>query len=195
MGPQTFYGGVRYRAPMDAGGGTVGGRRTYASLRAVAHDLAATLRQSPAARPDRALVPPDMRERIMLAVTQVNGCRWCSFAHSRMALRAGVPPEEVRSLLGACVDGCPDAEATALLYAQHWTEAQGRTDPVARERLVGAYGPERAEAIERVIRAMNTANLVGNTIDAVMSRLTRGRWTRAIRVDWTLRVPAFARPR
>jgi len=41
---------------------------------------------------------------------------------------------------------------------------------------------------------MNTANLVGNTIDAVMSRLTRGGWARAIRVDWRVRDPTFARP-
>lgn len=178
--------------PMDATDGTVGGRRTFAGVRAMAHDTAATLRQLPAARADRALVPPDMRERIMLAVTRVNGCRWCSFMHTGMALRAGVAPEQVRSLLGACVDGCPEGEVTALLYAQHWADTQGHADPSARERLVEAYGPERAGAIERVIRTMNTANLVGNTIDAVMSRLTRGRWARAIRVDWTVRVPAFA---
>jgi len=180
--------------PMDAGGGTVGGRRTYGSLRAASHDLATTLRHVGAARADRALVPPDMRERIMLAVTQVNGCRWCSYMHTGMALRAGVPPGEVRSLLGACVDGCPDGEVTALLYAQHWADTQGHADPSARERLVEAYSPERAEAIERVVRTMNTANLVGNTIDAVMSRLTRGGWARAIRVDWRVRDPAFARP-
>ena len=29
-------------------------------------------------------------ERIMLAVTQVNGCRYCDFGHTRLALRAGV---------------------------------------------------------------------------------------------------------
>ncbi len=180
---------------MDGRELTVDGKRSYTSLRAMVHDLAATLRQVPLAREGRGrrIVPPDMRERIMLAVTQVNGCRWCSFAHSRLALSAGVAPDEVRALLDACVEGCPEGEVAALLYAQHWAEAQGRTDPSGRAMLVDAYGPERVEAIEHIIRSMNTANLVGNTIDAVMSRLTRGRWAHAIRVDWTFKVPAFAR--
>ena len=33
---------------------------------------------------------PAFRERIMLAVTRVNACRFCTFAHSRAALQAGM---------------------------------------------------------------------------------------------------------
>ncbi len=172
----------------------MGGRRTSGSLRAASHELATTLRQVGAARADRALVPQGMRERIMLAVTQVNGCRWCSYMHAGMAMRAGVPPGEVRSLLDARLDGCPEGEVTALPYAQHWAEAQGRADASARERRVGAYGQSRAEAIERAIAKVNIANLLGNTIDAAISRLTKGRWAHAIRAGWKVRVPAFARP-
>ena len=32
---------------------------------------------------------PDFIERIMLAVTEVNGCAICSYAHTKMALEAG----------------------------------------------------------------------------------------------------------
>jgi AhpD family alkylhydroperoxidase len=121
-------------------------------------------------------------ERLMLSVTHVNGCRWCSFAHSRMAMSAGLGPDEVRGLLGGVAEGAPESELAALLYAQHWAETGGRPDPAARARLVGSYGPAGAEAIERVIRVINTANLFGNTVDRVMGRLTRGKWSSVIRV-------------
>ncbi len=34
-------------------------------------------------------------ERIMLAVTEVNGCPLCSFAHTKMALESGMSNEEI----------------------------------------------------------------------------------------------------
>jgi len=158
------------------------GVRTYTSLRHLAADLASTMRSARALRADRAAgrVGTAFSERLMLCVTSVNGCRWCSFAHSRMALAAGLGPEEVRGLLGGVADGAPEGELPALLYAQHWAETGGRPDTAARARLVGTYGPASAEAIERVIRVINTANMLGNTVDRVMGRLTRGRWASAI---------------
>ena len=33
---------------------------------------------------------PAFRERLFLAVTQVNGCRYCSYYHARQALLIGV---------------------------------------------------------------------------------------------------------
>ena len=35
------------------------------------------------------------KERIMLAVTEVNGCAMCSYAHTQMALEAGLSSEDV----------------------------------------------------------------------------------------------------
>ena len=36
------------------------------------------------------LVPRPFRERLMLAVTAVYGCRYCSWLHTREALRSGI---------------------------------------------------------------------------------------------------------
>jgi len=38
-------------------------------------------------------------ERIMLAVTQVNGCRLCSYAHTKIALENGLEQNEISALL------------------------------------------------------------------------------------------------
>src|SRR3972149_658132 len=38
-------------------------------------------------------------EKIMLVVSSVNGCRYCSYGHSRVALAVGVSETELQSLL------------------------------------------------------------------------------------------------
>jgi AhpD family alkylhydroperoxidase len=37
-------------------------------------------------------------ERVMMAITQVNGCRYCSFVHTKAALMSGVTSEEIRAI-------------------------------------------------------------------------------------------------
>ncbi len=75
-------------------------------------------------------------EKIMLAVTQVNGCRWCSYGHSKAALAAGVSPAELQALLQqADLSGFPEREAVALTFAQHYAESADQPDPAAVQRL------------------------------------------------------------
>jgi AhpD family alkylhydroperoxidase len=114
------------------------------------------------------------RERLMLAVTAVNGCRYCSFYHAQEALKAGLPEEELRQMLAGVVDGAPEEELPALLYAQHWAEANGKPDAAARQTLARTYGPERATAIETVLRMIHMGNLLGNTGDYWLYRLSFG---------------------
>lgn len=120
------------------------------------------------------LVSYAFRERLMLAVTAVNGCRYCSYYHAKEALRAGLPEEELRQLLAGVVDEAPAEELPALLYAQHWAETSGQPDPAARQKLVQTYGVERARAIETVLRMIRMGNLLGNTADYWLYRLSRG---------------------
>lgn len=37
-------------------------------------------------------------EKIMLVVTQVNGCRYCDYGHTRMAVRSGVSLDDIGKL-------------------------------------------------------------------------------------------------
>jgi AhpD family alkylhydroperoxidase len=60
-------------------------------------------RRSMARRRMRDLVPAAFRERLMMVVTEVNGCRYCSYSHARLALSAGVSREELR-LVGDVLD-------------------------------------------------------------------------------------------
>jgi AhpD family alkylhydroperoxidase len=126
-------------------------------------------------------------ERIMMAVTQVNGCRYCNYGHAKAALAAGVTPEEIEALRQADFSLTPEEQLTALLYAQHYAETQGSTDPEADDRLNREYGEEAAGDIRAFIRFMTFGNLAGNTIDATLSRFT-GCSAPGSSVWWELRI-------
>ncbi|HUU63616.1 MAG TPA: carboxymuconolactone decarboxylase family protein [Dehalococcoidia bacterium] len=121
-------------------------------------------------------IPSAFRERLMLSVTSVYGCRYCCWLHTREALRSGVEQEEIAGLLTGSMDNCPEDEAIALLYAQHWADSDARPDPEAVGRLDEAYGAEKAEAINLILRMIRVGNLSGNTWDRLLSRISRGRW-------------------
>jgi AhpD family alkylhydroperoxidase len=110
-------------------------------------------------------------EKIMLAVTAVNGCRYCSYGHARMALASGVSPEEVDLLLGGEVGHASPEEAPALFFAQHYAESGGHPDPEMMQKLVQTYGQERARDILAHVRMITLGNLSGNTFDVLLSRL------------------------
>jgi AhpD family alkylhydroperoxidase len=121
------------------------------------------------------LVSPAFRERLMLAVTAVNGCRYCSWFHTRQALKSGLTAEEIRGLLAGDVANCPLDEAVAVAYAQHWAESDAHPDPKAVQRLEQAYGHQKTEAIHLTLRMIRMANLLGNSWDYLIYRISFGR--------------------
>jgi len=163
-------------------------RRTYHSL----GELVADLRMLTAQRREiRGLMrggalAPAFRERLMLVVTQVNRCRYCSYAHARAALSAGVPQEEIGALAGGAFEGSPPDEVPALLYAQHWAEAGGKPEAPVRERVLARYGEQTVKRIELALRMIRVGNLSGNTFDYLLYRISFGRWGAWKRVDSAL---------
>ena len=115
----------------------------------------------------------------MLAVTEVNGCRYCAYAHARMALAAGVSRADVDALARGGLDGSPPGQVAALLYAQHWAETDAKPDPEVRLRVLETYGQAKTEAIELSMRLIRVGNLTGNTWDYLMYRVSSGRWGNA----------------
>ncbi len=116
-------------------------------------------------------VSKSFAERIMLAVTQVNGCRYCQYGHARVALKSGVTAKEIQYLQNGELGKLPPDEFDALMFAQHYAETAGNPDPDAWQRLVSAYGLETAVDIMAYIRMIMIGNLAGNTLDAFLSRL------------------------
>ena len=113
-------------------------------------------------------------ERIMLAVTAVNGCRYCSWVHVRAALKTGTSKKDALAMLGQRFDHVDGKELVALLFAQHHAETRGNVERENLKALVRARGVVQASRILLAIAAITIGNLAGNTIDAFESRL-RGR--------------------
>ena len=73
---------------------------------------------------------PALREKIMLAVSSVNECRYCQWGHTRLATAQGVPLDEVNEILGyQSLEARSSAEAAAILFAQDYAENHGAFDP------------------------------------------------------------------
>jgi AhpD family alkylhydroperoxidase len=153
-------------------------RRIYHSLSEVVADLKAIMARRDQMKPlmRGELIDAAFRERLMLAVTAVNGCRYCSYLHAKQALVEGMSSEEVKALQDGELANSPTEELAALLYAQHWAETRGKPEPAARRRVTERYGEEMVEAMELALRTIQMANLLGNTMDYTLYRVSFGRW-------------------
>jgi AhpD family alkylhydroperoxidase len=113
-----------------------------------------------------------LREKVMLGVTSVNDCRWCSWLHSGIALAHGVDLEELKSLLEPGTFGAlDDREGTAVLFAQHFAETLRRPTPAARRALARQFTWWQRTEIMAWIHFIYFANLAGNSADAWLARL------------------------
>jgi AhpD family alkylhydroperoxidase len=110
-------------------------------------------------------------EKIMMAVTAVNGCRYCAYFHTRQALKEGVLEDEVARILSLELGDFPPEEAVALAFAQHWAETQGQPDPEAERRFYETYGPQVSADILNWMRMISMGNLLGNSWDALLWRV------------------------
>ncbi len=152
-------------------------RRTY-TLRAFWRDFREMMGQRALIRKTvRHLISPQFRERLMMVVTEVNGCRYCRYFHVQESAKAGLSERELRALLtGQIPPDAPAEEIPALFYAQHWAAQDGNPDPEYRRALEARYGSEMAEAIHIVLRMIRMGNLLGNTWDYLLYRFSFGRW-------------------
>lgn len=112
-------------------------------------------------------------QRIRLAVTEVNGCELCSYAHAKYALEAGMDRAEVRSLLGGVTDGVPDEQLPAIAFGQHYADTRGHPDPLAWQAIVEQYGQQQALCVLVATRTMMWGNAMGIPLSALRARFQR----------------------
>ena len=111
-------------------------------------------------------------ERIMLAVTEVNGCKLCAQGHAKMALKSGLSEKEIQDLLSDDKKLVPEHEGVAILYATHFADTGGRTDKDTDRRLFETYGSETARGIIAAIDMIMLGNAVGIIYGCFTDRLS-----------------------
>lgn len=116
-------------------------------------------------------IAPNFAEKIMLTVTGVNGCIYCSYLHAKTALEKGVKDEEIQNILKGEFENTPEEEVIALLYAQHWTENAGNPDTKTREKVIDYYGLEKTQYIEFYMQRVNIGNLISNTVETFKNNI------------------------
>lgn len=125
-----------------------------------------------AKRADR--VSDRFAEKIMLAVTAVNECQYCTRYHTDLAQETGVDRETITSILENDVESAVDAdELPALLFAQRYAETNENPGRDAVTALQRTYGEATAADIHAFVRAIYFGNLLGNTYDGVRFTLAR----------------------
>lgn len=120
---------------------------------------------------EKKLVSNQFKERIMLAVTEVNGCEACSYAHTKFALEEGMSQEEISSILSGEMGVIPEEETVAIFFAQHYTDQNGKSSKESWQRLVDEYGFEKSMVILAIIRMMISGNIYGIAVSAMQTRL------------------------
>lgn len=112
-----------------------------------------------------------LRERLMMAVTEVNGCAMCSWYHTRVALEGGMAADEIRRMLAGEFQNVPDEEITAVLFAQHYADTRGKPDSAAWDKLRKQYGRDAALAMLGAVRGIMLGNAIGIPAGSLLGRL------------------------
>lgn len=111
-------------------------------------------------------------ERIMLAVTEVNGCKVCAQGHAKMALKSGLSEIEIQDLLSNEQDKVPKHEGVGILYATHFADTGGNVDVDATKRLYNTYEENEAKSIIATIHMIMLGNVLGIAFGCFKDRFT-----------------------
>lgn len=117
------------------------------------------------------LVDHDFVERVQLAVTEVNGCAACSYAHTYLALKQGMSNEEINSFLSGDGNFLKPEEAKGIVFAQHFADTRGFPKKDAYQSIIDEYGEEKAGIILSAAQLMIAGNIYGIPYSAFQSRL------------------------
>lgn len=120
----------------------------------------------------RARLPRALREQIIVAVAQVNACRMCEHAHTRMALQAGVSDADLAALANMDESAFDRTTWLAIAHARERVKADFiDVEPTEqRAALVRAIGQQTYLDVEDIARAMTVANRIANTLNALPDR-------------------------
>ena len=111
------------------------------------------------------------KERIMLAVTEVNGCELCTYIHTKLSLSAGMKYEEINEILNGSKSDIPESELIAVLFGEHYADTHEHPDKEAVDTLISEYGREKTKVICAVLGVITLTNSMGISMGLFTERI------------------------
>jgi len=111
------------------------------------------------------------KERIMLAVTEVNGCELCSYVHNKISLSSGMNSSEIKEILNGIKDDVPEDELVAVLFAEYYATSHEKPEKEMVNRLINEYGREKAKIICAILGMITLTNSMGISLGLFKDRL------------------------
>ena len=117
-------------------------------------------------------LPRALREKVVVAVAQVNACRMCEHAHTRMAREAGVSDAELAALENMDEHAFDRRTWFAIAHARERAKGDFAcvTTGESQTALVEVLGARTYRDVEDVARVMTVANRIANTLNALPDR-------------------------
>jgi AhpD family alkylhydroperoxidase len=108
-------------------------------------------------------ISSQFREKLMVAVSGVNKCAYCSYLHTRMALEQGISREEINDILKNDIKDFSGDELPGILFAQHFAETKGKVSEDTVKKLIQTYGDDKTRQIQAFLQSVLFGNLCCNT--------------------------------
>lgn len=112
-----------------------------------------------------------IKERIMLAITEVNGCSMCSYVHTKVALESGMDADCIQGILGGDTSMIPVEDAVAVMFAQDYAASKDRPSKESLNRIVEEYGKDKADLIVAACRMITMTNGMGTSMEYLWDRI------------------------
>jgi AhpD family alkylhydroperoxidase len=111
------------------------------------------------------------KERIMLAVTEVNGCELCSYVHTKISLSSGMSSSEIREILNGVKDDIPEDELVGVLFAEYYATSHELPEKEMVNRLIEEYGRDKSKIICSILGMITLTNSMGISLGLFKDRL------------------------
>ena len=118
-------------------------------------------------------LPPKLRERIIVGVSEANACAGCTRVHQRWAVRTGVSEDDLEALGLGDLARLDERSRAAVVYAVERSQQNfaGSVDPEVKRAVTQHFGADAIEGIDAVARGIDSANLSVSGVGALRRRL------------------------
>ena len=117
------------------------------------------------------LIDDELEEKIMLAVTEVNGCELCNTFHTQKSEKIGISAIDIGILTSGGFNMGIKKEDSILEFAKHYALQNGDFSQSKFDKIIELYGEEFAQGVLGVIRIIMMGNTYGIATGAFFKRL------------------------